>query len=72
MLIADYMTKQKPEHLKSKHAKNGVQFLKILESDNFFATYPSFIEKYIDISDTFDRYVTGVEENIELVSAFLG
>lgn len=66
------MTKKKAEHLKSKRAKDGVQFLKNLESANFFATYPSFYEKNIDISDTFDRYVIGVEENIKLVSAFLG
>ncbi|CAJ0582934.1 unnamed protein product, partial [Mesorhabditis spiculigera] len=66
LVIADGMTKKKADHLKSKHAKHGVQLLNNLESANFFATYPGFYERNIDISDTFDRYVIGIEENIKL------
>lgn len=68
--IANELKKSKPDHLKKNQATQGVRFLKILEKNQFFTTYPRFYSEYILLSDSFDIYVIGVEENIKLVSAF--
>lgn len=66
LTIIEHLKKRKPEHLKSKSAKDGSRYLEFLENAEFFFTYPSFYNTCMELRDQFDRYVIGIEENIKL------
>lgn len=72
LVFADSVAQKKPDHLKAKFAKRGSKILIDLENCELFDTYPSFANKFVELSTVFDRFIIGVEENIKIVSIFDG
>ncbi|UMM28920.1 hypothetical protein L5515_011531 [Caenorhabditis briggsae] len=66
LVFADSVTQKKPDHLKAKFAKQGSKILIHLENCEFFATYPTFADKFVELSTVFDRFIIGVEESIKI------
>ncbi|CAD6192090.1 unnamed protein product [Caenorhabditis auriculariae] len=69
LVFAESVTQKKPDHLKAKFAKRGSKILIALENCDFFDTYPSFANKFVELSTVFDRFIIGVEENIKIAVA---
>uniref|UniRef100_A0A7E4USS7 Ubiquitin-like domain-containing protein n=1 Tax=Panagrellus redivivus TaxID=6233 RepID=A0A7E4USS7_PANRE len=68
LLFFKDMTKTKQDHVKARHAKEGVKHLIDLEKDNFFLAYPSLVAENIVMSAEFDRFVIGVDEYIQMIN----